>query len=304
MTQQGRRRSAANVLASVTLFILSAFPAGAQVLDIIEVAPGIHMLQGPIITGNVGVASGAEKTMIIDDSFPFFTTAIEAAIASITPNPVSFVLNTHYHRDHASGNENFAGTGALIIAHDNTRQRLTEAGLMEFLNSLETETTDPSLPVVTFDNTTTLHLNGEEIHAFHVANAHTDGDVIVQFRNANVFHMGDIYFNRFFPYIDIDAGGTLTGLIAAVDQVLAVADDATMIIPGHGDLSDKAGLQDYRDMLDVVAERVAIAIAEGRTLEDTKALRPTVDFDAAWADGEVSADQFVEMAYRSLRARR
>lgn len=304
MTQQGSRGSAAYVLASVALFILSAFPAGAQVLDIIEVAPGVHMLQGPTVTGNVGVASGAERTMIIDDSFPFFTTAIEAAIATFTPNPVSFVLNTHYHRDHTGGNENFAGTGALIIAHDNTRQRLTAAGLIEFLGSVETGMMDSSLPVVTFDVTTTLHVNGEEIHAFHVANAHTDGDAIVHFRNANVFHMGDIYFNGFFPYIDTDAGGTLSGLIAAVDQVLAVADDATMIIPGHGDLSDKAGLQDYRDMLDVVAERVAIAIAEGRTLEDMKALRPTANFDAAWADGEVSADQFVEMAYRSLRAPR
>jgi glyoxylase-like metal-dependent hydrolase (beta-lactamase superfamily II) len=294
-----RRTAACSGLAAATLLFLSALPAAAQGLQIIELDPGLHMIRGR--GGNVAVSSGEDRTMMVDDKFAPVTPALEAAIATFTANPVSLVLNTHYHVDHTGGNENFGEAGAVILAHDNVRQRLSAAQLDELLGL---EPTDPSLPVVTFDSTVTLHLNGEEIHVFHVAAAHTDGDSIVHFRNANVIHMGDTFFNFFFPYIDVDAGGTIEGVIAAVDQGLALADEQTQIVPGHGALADRATLEAYRAMLEAVAGRVREAVAAGKTLEETLALGVTAEFDAAWDSNFMPADRFVASVYDAVLRRR
>lgn len=298
MNSQLLSRTMANspVILMAVLFMLLASPASAQPLEVIEVAPGVHMLRVPaLISGNIGVASGADRTMIIDTSFAALTPLIRNAIAGFAQKPVSIVLNTHYHGDHTGGNANFAQTGAVIYAHDNTRLRLEGAPV----DQRERET-DASLPMITFDNTMSLYVNGEHIYVFHVANAHTDGDVIVHFQNANVFQMGDIFFNFRYPYIDTDAGGTIEGIIAAVDQVLAIADDETLIIPGHGPLSDRATLVAYREMLETVRERVSIAIDEGRTLAQILSLRPTAEFDVQCGGGDVTAGDFVSMVYRSM----
>jgi glyoxylase-like metal-dependent hydrolase (beta-lactamase superfamily II) len=286
------------LLASIML-TTHAPPAFPQAVRIIEVAPGIHMLRSGFRVGNVGVASGADTTLIIDDAYPVFGPAIDAAIASITDNPVTIVLNTHYHGDHTGGNLYFGAAGATIIAHDNTRRRL---GLKSLFGSSvwETPSQAAQLPVLTFDSTTTLHLNGEEIHVFHVSDAHTDGDIIVHFRNANVFHMGDIFFNGRFPFIDVSAGGSLAGIIAAVDRVLAIADDRTKIIPGHGRLSDKPGLEAYRDMLTAVGQQILGGIDAGLSLEEIHATRPTAEFDGRWSADPDQGERFVEMVYRSL----
>jgi glyoxylase-like metal-dependent hydrolase (beta-lactamase superfamily II) len=287
-----------------------AFAANAQTpsmddveIRTLEAAPGVHMLVGR--GGNIGVSSGEDGVFLIDDQFAPLTPKIRAAVAKLSDAPVRFLLNTHWHGDHTGGNENFAGLGAILVAHDNVRSRMSTDQFMAAFDRTVPASPAAALPVVTFGADVTLHWNGDEIHAVHVPAAHTDGDAIVHFRNANVIHAGDVYFAGRYPFIDLGSGGSFDGLIAAVDRVLGLADDATKIIPGHGELSDSAELARYRAMLVTVRDRVTQAIAAGKTLDVLLAERPLADLDAEWAPASsfVTADAFVRAAYTSLRAR-
>lgn len=296
---------------SASLLALSAFVAAfappihaQQNFDKVEIkteklSNTLYMLIGA--GGNLGVSVGADSVFVIDDQFAPMTPKIEAAIKKLTAKPVQFVLNTHWHGDHTGGNENFGKAGAIIMAHDNVRKRMSSEQFISFFRSKTAPAPAQALPVVTFAQEVTLHLNGEEIFAFHVPNAHTDGDTIVHFRKANVFHMGDTFFNGFYPFIDVSSGGTPDGVVAAADRVLALSDDKTRIIPGHGPLSSKADLKTYRDMLATVTARVKALVKDGKAMEDIVAAKPTADFDERWGKGFIPAPRFLEMLVEGLK---
>ena len=286
---------------TAALLIALAAPAAAQSnrmenvqIRVEQVAPGVAVLFGR--GGNIGLSYGADGNVIIDDQYAPLTERILAAIRTVDPDPVRFVVNTHWHGDHTGGNENVARTGTVIVAHDNVRVRLT----MEQVVRGERVAPSPAgaLPVVTFSDNLTFHLNGDDIRAIHVENAHTDGDSLIHWSRANVLHMGDTYFNGMLPFIDLDSGGSIDGLIAAVTMALGMADERTVIIPGHGPLARKADLERYRDMLIHLRNRIGQGIALGRTLDELKAEGHA---NAYGRDTDfISPAAFTETVYRSL----
>jgi len=251
--------------------------------------------------GNLGLSIGEDAVFLIDDQFAPLTPKITAAIAKLTDKPVRFVLNTHWHFDHTGGNENVGKAGAVIVAHENVRKRLSVEGFIEFFGMKTSAEPRIALPVVTFTRDLSFHINGDEVYAYHVPKAHTDGDVVVHFKNSNVIHMGDTFFNKLYPFIDSSSGGTVDGVIAAVDRVLRIAGDGTKIIPGHGPLGNKADLKVYRDMLAAVSGRIKGQIRQGKKLEEVVAAKPTADFDAVWGKGFLAPEKFVEMLYGNLK---
>lgn len=251
--------------------------------------------------GNIGLSIGEDAVFVIDDQFAPLTPKIKAAIAKLTKKPVKFVLNTHWHFDHTGGNENMGKAGALIVAHENVRKRMSAEGFIKFFGMKTKAEPKVALPVVTFTQNMTFHINGDEVYAYHITNAHTDGDAIVHFRNSDVIHMGDTFFNRMYPFIDTSSGGKVDGMIKAADQVLAMAGDNTKIIPGHGPLGNKADLKAYRDMLTTVSARITTQIKAGKKLEEVLAAKPTTEFDEVWGKGFLPPQKWVEMMYENLK---
>ena len=245
--------------------------------------------------GNIGLSVGEDAVFMIDDQFAPLVPRIKAVIARITPKPVQFVMNTHFHFDHTGGNEAFGKEGAWIVAHDNVRRRMSSDQVMSFIGARQPSSAKSALPVITVAGSISFHINGDEVHAFHVPNAHTDGDLIVHFRKSDIVHMGDVYFNGFYPFIDFGSGGSADGVIAAVDRVLALATDKTKIIPGHGPLANKADLQAYRDLLATVTQRIKTLRAEGRSDAQIRDAKPAADFDARYGGGFIKPEQFVQM---------
>jgi len=290
---------------------LSAAPALAQnnndpskvKLVVNTLAPGISMIEGVegFAGGNVGVSSGNDGVFIIDDELDTMTPKLQAELGKLSKQPVRFVLNTHWHADHTGGNPAFGGSGAVILAHDNVRIRLSAAELEKAKDKVVAKP-GAGLPVVTFAQDVTLHLNGDDVHAFHVPPAHTDGDVVVQFTKANVVHTGDLFVIPGYPFVDLDSGGNFEGFIGAADAILAVCNDQTQIIPGHGKISRKADVQAWRDRLEQIRQRVAKLIKQGKTLEQAIAAKPTADLDEKAGSGFISPDKIVEAAYKSVTA--
>ena len=289
----------------LALLALLAFPALAQQdfskveIQAEKLSDNVYVLTGA--GGNMGVSIGDDAVFLVDDQFAPLTPKIEAAIAKLTAKPVRFVLNTHWHFDHTGGNESFGSTGALIVAHESVRKRMSAEGFIEFLGMKFKAEPRQALPVVTFTRDVTFHINGEEVYVVHLANAHTDGDAIVHFRKSDVVHMGDIFFNGRYPFIDTSSGGTVEGVIAAADRVLQFSSERTRIIPGHGPLARRADLQAYRDMLAKVSGRVGEQVRAGRSLEEVQAAKPTADFDAVWGKGFLNPLRFTEMLYKNLK---
>lgn len=289
---------------AVALVLIGA-PALAQQQDFTKVevkaekvAEGVYMLTGS--GGNIGLSVGKSGTYVIDDQYAPLTDRILAAIRAITPEPVRFVVNTHWHGDHTGGNENMGKTGALLMAHENVRRRMSA----EQFNATFARKTPPSpegaLPVVTFTDAVTFHWNGDEIRVYHVPPAHTDGDVIVHFVKANVVHAGDVFFNGGYPFVDVSSGGRIDGVIAASERVLGGIDDQTRIIPGHGPVGTKADLQAYHDVLKTLRDRIAKLKAEGKSKDQVIAAKPTADHDAKWGAGFMKGDVFTGLVYDSL----
>jgi glyoxylase-like metal-dependent hydrolase (beta-lactamase superfamily II) len=210
------------------------------------------------------------------------------------------VINTHWHFDHTGGNENFGKAGAIIVAHNNVSRRMTRENFVRVMNRTFQPAPPAALPVISFSRDVSFHLNGEDTRVFHVAHAHTDGDSVVHFPESNIIHTGDIWFNGLYPFIDTDSGGSVAGVIAAVEKILSLADEETRIIPGHGSPGSRAGLQAYLDMLRTVRGRVQYLIGQGKSLEQIKALKPNADYDASLGNGFIKPDQFLEILYTSL----
>ena len=274
----------------------------AQNFDTVQVtstklAPNVHMLVGS--GGNIGLMVGDDAVFVVDDQFAPLTPKILAAIKAITPQPVRFVLNTHWHFDHTGGNENMGQAGALIFAHENVRKRMSTDQFIEALNLKQPASPRGALPVVTFTDTVSFHLNGDSIVVFHVAPAHTDGDVVVRFTKSNVVHTGDLFVSAGFPFVDRSSGGSIHGIIAAAERMLAVCNAETKIIPGHGPLADRARLQAYHDMLVVMRDRMRKEIAAKHTIDQVLASKITAEYDKDWA---TNRERFLRILYQELSA--
>ena len=289
---------------SFLMLLLPATLAAQQNFDTVTVKAqalrgGVYMLTGA--GGNMGLSVGSDATFLVDDQFAPLTPKIQAAITAITQQPVRFVINTHWHGDHVGGNENLGRAGALLVAHDNVRKRMSVEQFSKLFNRTTPASPAAALPVVTFTDSLTFHINGDDLVALHVPPAHTDGDVVVHFTKADVIHMGDTFMTAgSYPLVDIESGGNVNGFIAAADAALAVCGPQTMVIPGHGPLSDCTGLREWRNMIASVRDRVSAEMKRRRTLDQIKAANVTAPYDARWNVGFIKAPVFVEMVYRSL----
>ena len=267
-------------------------------VKVVPVAGGVSMLVGQ--GGNIGVTTGKDGTFLIDDEFAPLLPKIKAAVKTLGDQPIRFVVNTHFHGDHTGSNAPLGESGVVIVAQDNVRKRLG----LERIHPSTKEKTPPAppaaLPLITFAESVSFHLNGDDLDVLHVASAHTDGDAIIKFRKANVIHMGDTFFNGMYPFIDVDSGGSIDGMIAAADKGLSLSDAGTKIIPGHGPLGTQADLQAYRDMLAGIRDRVKALVAQGKTLQQVLAAKPSAQWDAKWGKGFLNPDGFVSAVHRSL----
>ena len=285
--------------------MLVPLPCVAQInFDTVQVrampvAGNVYMLQGA--GGNIGLAIGDDAVFVVDDQYAPLTRKVIAAIATVTPHPVRFVINTHWHMDHVGGNEALGMAGALIYAHENVRRRMSVEGFIEALNARVPASPPGALPVVTFTDAVTFHINGDSVRAVHVPPAHTDGDAIIHFTKANVVHMGDTFHNAGLPFVDLSSGGSIHGIIAAADRVLAMSNAETRIIPGHGPVADRARLRVYRDMVVALRDRVRTLISTGRTLEQILELNIGGSYAKEFPSGH---ERFVRLAHQELARRR
>ena len=289
---------AAAILAAVSCAPLAAQQDMSNVqIRAVEIRPGVAVLFGN--GGNIGVSYGEDGTILVDDQFAPLTAKIQAAVAGLGATPTRFLINTHWHFDHAGGNENFGKAGALIFAHDNVRVRLAAGGSVI---GNETPPAPPeALPVVTYGEGVTFHVNGDEVEALFVGGGHTDGDSVILWRKANVVHMGDMFMNGLgFPFIDISSGGNVEHLLNSLARVIAMTDDETVIIPGHGELATRSDLIAYRTMVATAVDRVKALKGAGRSLDQAKAAKPLEGVRNA--QGFISDDQFVEAIWASLDA--
>ena len=289
--------------ASMAAGLLLAGSAVAQQaqIKIQDLGNGIYVLFGP--GGNIGASVGEDGVFLIDDKFDRLSEQIIAAVAGITDKPIRFLINTHWHGDHTGGNQALGSTGTLIVAHDNVRRRLSSEQVQKIFNRTVPASPKAALPVITFDQQISFHVNGDEARVYHTPNAHTDGDSIIYFKQANVIHMGDLYFAGRYPFMDVDSGGGITGLVAGLDHALSMINDQTQVISGHGGVTTKEELQAYRDVAKAVYDRLREMIAAGRSLEEILEAKITAAFDEKWGNGYQGLNDpvsFVSLAHRSL----
>ena len=242
--------------------------------------------------GNVAVSAGEDGVFIIDDQYKPSIDELLAVVKGVSDQPVRFVINTHYHGDHVGGNEKVGEAGGVIIAHDNIRKRLEAKS--------DDAGGEGGLPIVTFSESVTFHVNGHEAYVFHVHAAHTDGDGVIHFRDDNVIHAGDIMFNFLFPYIDLDNGGTVDGFIAAQQKIVAMADDETVIIPGHGDIGSKADLEQNLAVLIDSRKRVKALVDAGKSEEEILAENPLADYHDQYNWSFITTERMTKTLYRDL----
>ena len=282
----------------LTSLMPAAFAADEVTIERVHVAEHVHLLYGK--GGNIGVSAGPDGVFLIDDQYAPLSDKILAALRQISDQPVRFVVNTHWHGDHTGGNEALGRRGALIVAHDKVRERLTSEQFIKLFDMRSPPQPPAALPVVTFNDRVSFHINGDRLDVLHVPAAHTDGDAIIHFRKADVLHMGDAFFNGMYPFIDLDSGGTIMGMIEAVERGLKHAGPDTRVIPGHGKLTDTAGLEAYHQMLVTICKKVQQLKAAGKSLSQVQAAQPTAAFDDDWGGGFIAPAKFVEFVYSSL----
>jgi len=267
-------------------------------IKVTELGSGLYMFTGQ--GGNVGVSNGADGLVVIDDQYARMAPKIRAALKTINDKPVRFLINTHYHGDHTGGNVQMHKHGADIIAHDNVRKRLSTPTENKVWNSTVQPMPKAAWPVITYSENSTIFLNDQTIKLIHVANAHTDGDSLVYFPKANVLHMGDNFFNGMLPYIDVDGGGSINGMIAAQQLALDLADKNTKIIPGHGPLSSKADLQYFNDALVDMRDLIQARMEAGADIEAILKDNPLNKYEKYASF--IQPDVMAKIVFRSLSA--
>lgn len=268
-----------------------------------QVAPGVAVLFGA--GGNIGVSHGPDGNVLIDDQFAPLVPKIVAAVKTLDPDPISFLINTHWHGDHTGGNEALGTGGTVIVAQDNVRRRLAVDTVSKRFNSTIKAAPKAALPVITFDRSVTFHLNGDTLQVVHVANAHTDGDALILWQKANVLHAGDTFFHKVtFPFIDLESGGSIDGMIAAARQGLALVKPSGRVIPGHGPVASREDYAAFLAMLEDVRAKVAAGRAAGRTKAQIVAAKPAAAYLGRTQEGFIKADDFVATVYDSLAGQR
>lgn len=280
--------------------------ASAQVPDMSKVEYRNEKLTDNLLVlfgggGNIALLTGPDGALVVDSDVPDLSPKLRAALNLLSDKPARFLVNTHFHFDHAGGNPSLGRMGMVIIAHDNVRKRLMTRQTINLGQDLVFEPTPAEgLPVVTFADGLSLHVNGEEIAVHHVANGHTDTDAFVYFEKANVLHTGDLMMSVGYPFIDAGNGGSVDGLIAAHERMLALCNDQTRVIPGHGQVVAKADLRAYHDMLVTVRKRVADLVRKGRTQQQVQAAAPSKEFDERWGKGFIKPEVFIDRLFIDL----
>ncbi len=282
-------------LVSVSLlFALSTHAQDvATEVSVTEAAPGVYMLGGANgFSSSMALIVGEEKVVLVDDGMAPITADLVATVDELAGRPIDFVVNTHVHGDHVGSNATLAENGAVIFAHHNLRKRLVED---------PTPAGGPGgLPVVTFADGVHFHLNDQQVHVFHVKAAHTDGDAAVHLMGSDVIIAGDLHFNYMFPFIDLDSGGTVNGYIAGMKKLIKMADEDTVIIPGHGELASRDDLQAAVDMLEDAEDRIEALVVEGMTADEVVAANPLADYHDTWNWGFITTERMTRTIYRSL----
>lgn len=307
----GNMRKYATITGLAATMALAAGMANGQAnqlqdveLSIVPVSGNVYMVQRPGGGGNIGAFVGPEGVLLVDSLFAPMSEQLVAAVKQVTDSEIRFLINTHIHIDHIGGNENLANLGVLIFAHDNTRLRFLEdkSHFPRQGGSFAEQAPVAARPVITFNDSMSFHLNGEEVRAFLAPPAHTDGDTFVYFPDSDVLHLGDVFRTTSYPIIDKYNGGTLRGTIAALDKAIAMAGPDTKVIPGHGlSVVGRAEMEEFRAMILAIRDRVYAMIKDGKHLDEVMAARLTADYDAQWGqEAGWTADDFVPVVYYEL----
>lgn len=289
----------------ISLILSISIATHAQDLSKVEiqatkVAGNVYMLEGA--GGNIGVSVGPDGILIVDDQFAPLADKIRASLKTLDQGKLKFILNTHWHGDHTGGNISF-GPEAPVIAHDNVRKRMSTEQRSEFFKQTTPASPKQALPVITFDQSLTVHFNGEEIRAIHFPHGHTDGDSVIFFTTSNVVHLGDDFFAGSFPFVDLESGGSVEGLAQNVGELITKIPPGAKLIPGHGPISTVDDLKSYHRMLVETTDIVRKKIAAGKTLDDVKK-EGLPDEWKPWGQGFIKTDQWLELVFRSLTAKK
>jgi glyoxylase-like metal-dependent hydrolase (beta-lactamase superfamily II) len=271
---------------------------GGVPIQMQKLTDSLTLLSGP--GGNVVVLNGADGKLMGDTFVQPAWPHLKDALDLIGKAPVKTAIDTHWHFDHSDNNASLRAMGATLVAHENTKKRMSETHTLAVLNLTFTPSPAEALPQQTFAQSHKIMMKGETLSLVHVPPAHTDSDIYIHFEKGNVLQTGDIFFNGMFPYIDDGTGGSVSGMIGGATKLLAVADDNTKIVPGHGPLGNKADLTKYRDMLTTVRERLQKLKSSGKSMQDAVAAKPLDDLNAAWGKGLFNSDAFVQIAYPAL----
>jgi glyoxylase-like metal-dependent hydrolase (beta-lactamase superfamily II) len=269
---------------------------GAAPIVPTKLADNLTLLSGP--GGNVVVLNGPDGKIVVDTFVQPAWPKLKQILDGMGSAPVKLLIDTHWHFDHTDNNAAFHAAGTPILAHENTKKRMTETH--DLLGMHFTPSPVAALPTKTFRMSDELQANGETLRLAYIPPAHTDSDIYVHYLKANVLHMADVFFNGMYPFIDAGTGGNINGQIAGAAKIMTIADNSTKIVPGHGPLGDKAALTKYHDMLVTIRDRVRKQKAAGKKLEEVTAAKPTAEFDAAWGKGLLTPDQFVGIVYTTV----
>ncbi|MEE4352350.1 MAG: MBL fold metallo-hydrolase [Desulfatiglans sp.] len=265
-----------------------------------RLAENLYLLRDSAGMGNTVVLTGDDGLLMVDTKDEKSVGTLLEKTAELSDKPIRFVIITHWHFDHVGGNKKIAQTGATIVAHENVRKRMGIEHDMKMLNAKVPPSPESARPPLTFKRELRFHVNGEDVKVFHLDPGHTDGDAVVYFANANVIHMGDLYFEGLYPYIGIYSGGSINGMIKVINQILPMIDEKTKVIPGHGPLSNKARLKEYVFMLTAIRDNVGRLMQQGNTMDKVVAAQPTKEFDGKWGKGFLKPDQFAGLVYMDL----
>jgi glyoxylase-like metal-dependent hydrolase (beta-lactamase superfamily II) len=287
------------IFSLLTLISISSIYAQADFDDVeittIQLTKSLYMLQGK--GGNIMVSTGDDGILIIDSQYAPLSEKIHDAVRKLSEGPIQYLINTHWHGDHTGGNEAISEYGATIIAHENVLARMSTSQLMKAFSREVPASPEAARPDITFSNDMTVNFNGERAKVFHFDNAHTDGDAVIYFPIQNVMHLGDIYFHKRYPFIDVSTGGSLDGMINAVNQILFLANDKTKIIPGHGNVSNREELKEYRDVILLIRNNIHDAIAAGKTQEEIATMKLGGDYDDSWGAAWIKSKDLADVVF-------